>query len=194
MSFTTGIQTTGSSTQSRSRVCVTKLLLMGPANAGKTKLGKKLEEVFNDIKKKDTSNFDSNCESYLPTPGIDFYQIKMQEDSNSYVLWELGGQSHYRPLWNIWWKGAKGVFLIVDSTALTPSYLAKIRDIIELIRGTLFLPFVVCLNKLDISKCNTTVLENLSEQLDVEEEKIIPCSAITGLNVRNALYYLLEII
>ena len=193
MSFTTEIPTVNKPTQSINHVSVVKLLLMGPANAGKTLFGKKLEEAFNGVKKKHTSKLNSICGLYLPTPGIDFYRVFMQEDSQSYVLWELGGQAHYQPLWSIWWKGAKGAFVVIDSTTMTESYLAKARDIIELIRGTLFLPFVVCLNKIDLSKC-ITALKNLSEQLSVVEEKIIPCSAGTGLNVRNALYYLLELI
>jgi len=72
--------------------------------------------------------------------------------------------------------------------------LAKVQEIVEAIRGTLTLPFVICFNKLDLSKCITTALEKLSEQLGVAEEKIIPTCAVTGLNVRNALYCLLEII
>ena len=194
MSFTSEIQTIDNPTQSRNRVRVIKLLLMGPANAGKTVFGKKLEEAFNGIKKKGKSNFASNYGSYLPTPGIDFYRV-MPEDTQSYLLWELGGQAHYQPLWSIWWHGAKGAFVVIDSVlAMTESYLTKVREIIKLIQDTLFLPFVVCLNKLDLSKCNKTVLKNLSQQLGVAEEKIIPICAITGLNVRNALYYLLEII
>ncbi len=195
MSFTTDIKTVNKPIKLLNRINVTKLLLMGPANAGKTVFGKKIETAFNGVKKKkNTSNLDPICESYIPTPGIDFYRVFMQEDSQSYMLWELGGQTHYQPLWSIWWKGAKGVFVVIDSTVITESYLAKVRDIIELIHDTLSLPFVVCLNKIDLSNCNTKVLENISEYLDVEEDKIIPCSAVTGLNVRNALYYLLEII
>ncbi len=194
MSFTSEIQTIDNPAQSRNRVRVIKLLLMGPANAGKTVFGKKLEEAFNGIKKKGKSNFDSSCGSYLPTPGIDFYRV-MPEDFHSYVLWELGGQAHYQPLWSLWWKGAKGALVVIDSvSATTESYLAKVREIVEVIRGTLSLPFVVCFNKLDLSKCNTTVLERLSEQLGVAEEKIIPTCAVTGLNVRNALHYLLDLI
>ncbi len=193
MSSTTEIPAINRPTRSLKRLNVVKLLLMGPANAGKSKLGKKLAEVFNYNKRKNTSNFDSNGESYLPTPGIDFYTVKMQEDSHSYVLWELGGQEHYQPLWNIWWKGAKGAFVVIDSTTMMESYLTKVRKIIELIRGTLSLPFLVCLNKLDLSICNKTVLKNISDYLDVEEEKIIPVSAVTGLNVKNALYFLKEL-
>ncbi len=193
MSFTTEIPAINKPRQSFKRVSVVKLLLMGPANAGKTVFGKKLKEVFNSTKTKYTSNLDSICESYVPTPGIDFYRILIQEDSRSYVLWELGGQAHYQPLWNLWWKGAKGVLVVVDSTTITETYLKKVSDIIKLIRGTLNLPFLVCLNKTDISN-RITVLASLSRRLDVEEAKIIPCSAVTGLNIRNVLHYLLEII
>lgn len=194
MSFTSEIPAISKPKQLLERLNVVKLLLMGPANAGKTVIGKRLEEMFNCTTERDASKSDSSNKSYLPTPGIDFYRVHPQEDSRSYVLWELGGQEHYQSLWNIWWNGAKGVFVVIDSTRTTESYLAKVIDIIELIRGALSVPFVVCLNKIDLSKCNTKVLENLSKCLDIEEDKIIPCSAVTGLNVRNALYYLLEII
>ncbi|MFX1521679.1 MAG: GTPase domain-containing protein [Promethearchaeota archaeon] len=195
MSFTTEIKTVNKPTELVNRVNVTKLLLMGPANAGKTVFGKKIEEAFNGVKKKkNASNLDPICELYIPTPGIDFYRVLMQGDSQSYVLWELGGQVHYQPLWSIWWKGAKGVFVVIDSTVITESYLAKVQDIIELIRSGLSLPFVLCLNKIDLLKCNTNVLENISKYLAIDEDKIIPCSAVTGLNVRNTLYYLLELI
>jgi signal recognition particle receptor subunit beta len=193
MSFTTEIPAINQPKQSY-RANVVKLLLMGPANAGKTVIGKKLEETFNCSTMRDESKLELPRKSYLPTPGIDFYRILLQDDPCSYVLWELGGQEHYQSLWNIWWNGAKGAFVVIDSTRTTESYLAKVVDIIELIRGALSVPFVICLNKIDLSKCDNKVLENLSKYLDIEEDSIIPCSAVTGLNVRNALYYLLEII
>jgi hypothetical protein len=55
MSFTTEIPAINQPKQSY-RANVVKLLLMGPANAGKTVIGKKLEETFNFIGGKSPSD------------------------------------------------------------------------------------------------------------------------------------------
>jgi len=92
MSFTTEIPALNQPNQS-CRANVVKLLLMGPANAGKTVIGKKLEETFNCSTMRDESKLELPGKSYLPTPGIDFYRILPQDNHRSYVLWELGGWS-----------------------------------------------------------------------------------------------------
>ena len=123
---------------------VIKIVLMGPANAGKSVLGNRLEKLFNAERQANESSAESlkrnpgpvgensrvgndtktEAPSYKPTPGVAFYKFIIRKArSNEHqkgqelqiVHWELGGQERYHGLWNVWWAGARGVMVVLDS-------------------------------------------------------------------------------
>lgn len=160
---------------------VLKFLLMGPAGAGKSTFGSCLECVIEETQLNSSG-------IYMPTPGVAFYKVPLN-NGKCYVNWELGGQQRYQPLWRLWWKGATGVFLIIDSS--NDEALAVAKNIHQLIVGELRLPYVVCINKQDLP--NTFSPEMIASHLEINDPKIIfPTSAATGENVKEAFLELVQ--
>ncbi len=163
-----------------------KLLLMGSGGSGKTTMGKVLESII-------AEEFENNliaCHEYKPTPGVAFYKIPFENIHA--ILWELGGQKRYRPLWNLWWAGSKGAFLLVDSTA-SSQIIEESKLILKLLKETINVPFVVCANKQDLPAALKP--EEIAKILGIENNiPVIGTSSITGLNVKTAFYKLLSII
>ncbi len=159
---------------------VIKIVLMGPANAGKSELGNRFEEIFNiewqinersdetlkrnpgPIGKNSRDSNDTKIEapSYKPTPGVAFYKFSIRKArSNEYekgqelqvIHWELGGQERYQGLWSVWWAGARGVMVVLDSCKTSDdNYLKEARRIIEIIETNIKKPYVICANKQDL--------------------------------------------
>jgi signal recognition particle receptor subunit beta len=125
---------------------------------------------------------------YVPTPGVAFYKVPLN-NGKCYVNWELGGQLRYQPLWKLWWKGATGAFLIIDSS--NKESLAVAKHIHQLIVGELQLPYVVCVNKQDLS--NSLSSEVIVNHLNISDPTIVfPTSAATGENVKEAFLELVH--
>ncbi len=160
---------------------VKKFLLLGPAGAGKSTFGSCLECIVEET----TINSPG---IYIPTPGVAFYKVPLK-NGKCYVNWELGGQQRYQPLWRLWWKGATGAFLIIDSTNKKSLEVAK--QIHQLIVGELRLPYVVCANKQDLP--NSFHPDEIANCLDIRDIAIIfPTSAATGDNVKEAFLELMK--
>ena len=160
---------------------VLKFLLMGPAGAGKSTFGSCLECVIEETQLNSSG-------IYMPTPGVAFYKVPLN-NGKCYVNWELGGQQRYQPLWKLWWKGATGAFLIIDSS--NEEALAVAKNIHQLIIGELRLPYVVCINKQDLP--NTLSPEMIASHLEINDSTIIfPTSAATGKNVKEAFLELVQ--
>ena len=160
---------------------VLKFLLMGPAGAGKSTFGSCLECIIEETDLNPTG-------LYIPTPGVAFYKVPLK-NGKCYVNWELGGQQRYQPLWRLWWKGATGAFLIIDSS--DKESLAVAKHIHQLIVGELRLPYVVCANKQDLP--NSLSPEVIINHLDISDSAIVfPISAVTGDNVKEAFLELVQ--
>ena len=160
---------------------VLKFLLMGPAGAGKSTFGSCLECIVEDTALKSAG-------VYIPTPGVAFYKVPLK-NGKCYVNWELGGQQRYQPLWKLWWKGATGAFLIIDST--NKERLAVAKSIHQLIVNELRLPYVICANKQDVP--NPISPELIANQLGISDPTtIFPTSASNGDNVKEAFLELVQ--
>jgi signal recognition particle receptor subunit beta len=160
---------------------VMKFLLMGPAGAGKSTFGTCLECLIEETAIKST-------DMYAPTPGVAFYKVPLQ-NGKCYVNWELGGQLRYQPLWKLWWKGATGAFLIIDSS--NSDSLAVAKHIHQLIVGELQLPYVVCINKQDLA--HALPPEEIADQLGIDDPtRVFATSAATGENVKEAFLALVQ--
>ena len=160
---------------------VLKFLLMGSAGAGKSTFGSCLECIIEETQLNSSG-------TYTPTPGVAFYKVPLN-NGKCYVNWELGGQQRYQPLWKLLWKGATGAFLIVDSS--NEESLAVAKNIHELIKGELRLPYVVCVNKQDLPNALSTKM--IANHLEINDLTIIfPTSAVTGANVKEAFLELVQ--
>ncbi len=160
---------------------VAKFLLMGSAGAGKSTFGSCLECIIEETQLNSSG-------TYIPTPGVAFYKVPLN-NGKCYVSWELGGQQRYQPLWKLWWRGATGAFLIIDSSNIDS--FAVTKDIHHLIVGELHLPYVICANKQDLP--NSLPIEAIADHLDINDPTIIfPTSAVTGANVKEAFLELVQ--
>ena len=160
---------------------IAKFLLMGSAGAGKSTFGSYLECIVEESQLKANN-------MYIPTPGVAFYKVPLG-NGKCYVNWELGGQQRYQPLWKLWWRGATGVFLIIDSSNIDSFTVTK--NIHQLIVDELRLPYVICANKQDLP--NSIPIEAIADHLDINDPTIIfPTSALTGENVKEAFLELVQ--
>jgi signal recognition particle receptor subunit beta len=160
---------------------VMKFLLMGPAGAGKSTFGSCIECIV------EKTHLNSSS-VYIPTPGVAFYKVPLN-NGKCYVNWELGGQQRYQPLWKLWWRGATGAFLIIDSSK--EESLTAAKNIHQLIVGELGLPYVVCINKQDLP--NALPPKMIASHLEINDPTIIfPTSAVTGENVKEAFLELVQ--
>lgn len=196
-----------------------KILLMGPANAGKSELGTRLEELFNIERQAsessnetsmrnpssvgENSNVDNvnkiEAPAYKPTPGVAFYKFSIRktvsnehehEHELEFVHWELGGQERYQNLWSIWWAGARGVIVVLDSCKTSDdNYLKEARRIIEIIETKIKKPYVICANKQDLQAAIPA--HELRKRLKLWTRPsylgTFPISALTGENVKEVL-------
>jgi len=177
-----GVTQVSATKLTRAQDKVLKFLLMGPAGAGKSTFGACLEAMVEETLPTTRHGM------YIPTPGVAFYKVPL-DNGKCYVNWELGGQQRYQPLWKLWWKGASGVFLIVDAT--NKNSLAVATQIHQLIVRELRLPYVVCANKQDLP--NAVPREVLAHQLGISDQTLIfPTSAATGANIKEAFLALVN--
>ena len=64
---------------------------------------------------------------YDPTIGIDFGTVDLMEGLKV-SLWDLGGQSHFRVLWDSFLQGTGLICLVTDSS---PENVAKSKEIVD---------------------------------------------------------------
>lgn len=140
-------------------------------------------------------------ESDIPrTMGLNVDKFVFQEDKNLEIIsWDLGGQKHYRSaLWFKYMQNTSGIVFVVDSadTKRLPEaktelwkYVLEIKDISP--------PLLVIANKQDLDQAyelGQIATELGLNQLKRQSFSIMPCSAITGLNVMVAMGWLVETI
>ncbi|MFX1519739.1 MAG: GTPase domain-containing protein [Promethearchaeota archaeon] len=196
---------------------VIKIVLMGPANAGKSELGNCLEEIFNVERQSNESRNETlkgnpgpigeNSRvgndtktvvpsSYKPTPGVAFYKFSIRKARSNeneqgqelqFIHWELGGQERYHILWSVWWAGARGVMVVLDSCKTSDdNYLKEARRIIEIIETKIKRPYIICANKQDLPARMLPTELHLRLQLSTHPNYLgtYPLSALTGENVK----------
>jgi small GTP-binding protein len=82
-----------------------KIVIVGEGGVGKTST----------ILRFTTNSF---LENYIPTLGASFASHEMEVDDRLAVLqiWDLGGQKHYERLRSRFYRGARGVVMVYDTT------------------------------------------------------------------------------
>ncbi|WP_287582802.1 ADP-ribosylation factor-like protein [Candidatus Borrarchaeum sp.] len=196
---------------------VIKILLMGPANAGKSELGSRLEEIFNGERKAYEGGYETSKRNptsvgrnssvdkdhkkeasvYKPTPGVAFYKFSLRKTGTNkheheleFVHWELGGQERYQNLWSIWWAGARGVIVVLDSCKTSDdNYLKEARRILDIIETKIKKPYIICANKQDLQ--TAIPAHELRKRLQLWTRPsylgTFPISALSGENVKKVL-------
>jgi ADP-ribosylation factor related protein 1 len=137
-----------------------------------------------------------------PTAGLNIGKVDV--DRTRLILWDLGGQSGLRVLWEKYFSDAHAIIYVVDSADPTrfdenAEELEKILSDKELLN----VPMLVFANKQDqVRACNK---EDIRRELGIEENpsvisafsrslKIQPISALKGDGIEEGIRWLLKIL
>ncbi len=173
-----------------------KILLIGEGSVGKTSLRNRyLKKQF--------------ATEYLPTLGADFVSKETLIRTNSgwkdlkFQIWDLAGQSTYKQVRGMYYRGAVGILFVFDVTQ--PETLYSIENWIKELVKKITLPEVsICVigNKNDL-RSDTSVTTELAKRIINEkiaqnykiltkDIEYLETSAKTGENVERAFQVLGE--
>lgn len=148
---------------------VVKTALMGYPGVGKSTIIKMLcGKSENELK-----------QPYDPTIGIDFGTIDLFDNQLKVSLWDLGGQSHFRKLWDSFLPGTGLICAVTDST---PENVAKTKEIVSKYKNYNGAKLIVIANKQDLP--NSMPVKDIEKELGV---KTIGMVAV-NLNEKRTLY------
>ncbi|KAH0475898.1 MAG: hypothetical protein KVP17_001756 [Porospora cf. gigantea B] len=158
-----------------------KILLVGPANAGKTTMLNTYKRLFG-LRFQDPT-------AITPTLGFNIANLPYNR-SKRILMWDVGGQGGR---WRHYLEEAQGVLFVVDSA--DPQRWSDAKATLEEMLTSLGdreVPFVVCANKNDLS---SAVAEELSIALGLPKKWVLCCDTVSGFGgdgLREALTKLVE--
>jgi len=162
-----------------------KVVIAGEGAVGKSSF---LNKVINDV-------FDETSEM---TRGVDFFSatvsFKVDEESYDLILWDFGGQQHFREILHDFVDGASGAFLLFDLTRFNT--LDKLEEWIEMLTKFNPIPILILGTKFDLvdSEVDTYFDDMLSKIVDAYDvifdyQKI---SSKTGYNIKKPFELLIR--
>ena len=189
-----------------------KIFVTGPYNAGKTTVVHSLDPYAISIerKRKDgtttTIGFDQGILYWLVDKNnqqsqylLNRNEIKQlsKEELSQYEIYEVilmgsPGQQQFAPVREILARGSKGVLFVVDST--NPGQIGFAMTMLEEIKAYLreYIPMCILANKQDLEGALSST--RISEILGIRDIKVFETSAITNVNLREAVLMLLNTI
>ena len=102
-------------------------------------------------------------QSYEPTIGIDFGTIDLFDNQLKVSLWDLGGQSHFRKLWDSFLPGTGLICAVTDST---PENVEQTKEIIAKYKNYNDAKVIVIANKQDLP--NSMPVKDIEKELGVK--------------------------
>eukprot|EP00700_Malawimonas_jakobiformis_P002932 EC725283.1.p1 GENE.EC725283.1~~EC725283.1.p1 ORF type:complete len:181 (+),score=23.63 EC725283.1:94-636(+) len=149
------------------------VLMVGLDNAGKSSILEKLKPIF-------SKQAGLPPERIVPTIGLNIGRFDVS--GCRLVVWDLGGQSGMRIIWERYCRDAQAVVFVIDSAA--PERFAEARETLhELLhhRALADLPLLVLANKQDISGAASAdaVHEALPRMDPPRPLRVAPVSAVT---------------
>jgi small GTP-binding protein len=158
-----------------------RLLILGPANTGKTVILYKLKlgEVVRAI----------------PTIGFNVEEVDYQDIS--FTIWDVGGQEKIRPLWRHYYKNTDGLVFVIDSTYKN---IEEARDILKNVLADdeiSNVPLLILANKQDQPNSMTTqeIFERMNlNQISNKKFHLQNASGFTGDGLIEGLDWLYKIL
>ena len=83
---------------------------------------------------------------YKPTIGLDLGSLKFSENVNG-VVWDIGGQKNFQPLWDTFLNGAHLIVTVTDST---PKNVLQTKQIVDMIARKRNTRIIAIANKQDV--------------------------------------------
>ncbi|SPJ74366.1 probable ADP-ribosylation factor-like 2 [Fusarium torulosum] len=173
-----------------------RILMLGLDNAGKTTIVKKvMGEDVNTVSPTlgfiiKTIDYEGQVERHLHrNTANDFHRYKLN-------IWDVGGQKTLRSYWRNYFEKTDALIWVVDATDRI-----RIQDCRDELQGLLLqerlagATLLVFANKTDVEGCMTK--EEILSELQLESIRshrwnILPCSAITGTNLKEGLSWVVE--
>ncbi|KAJ4291989.1 ADP-ribosylation factor protein 3 [Kalmusia sp. IMI 367209] len=186
------------------------ILLLGLDNAGKTTLLEQIKGTY--------TSLNPNLKT-VPTVGQNVATVSLPPPNPPIYLkiWDVGGQHSLRGLWQSYYSSCHAIVFVLDSSDVGNASLADIaadaahtdqgrleecRLVLESILGneeTSGVPILVLANKQDREDCVEVVRikEGFVRKVfegekgaSVRDSRVLPCSALTGTGVREAVEWL----
>ncbi|CAJ0553528.1 hypothetical protein HG530_003544 [Fusarium avenaceum] len=157
-----------------------RILMLGLDNAGKTTIVKKvMGEDVNTV-----------------SPTLGFIIKTIDYEGYKLNIWDVGGQKTLRSYWRNYFEKTDALIWVVDATDRI-----RIQDCRDELQGLLLqerlagATLLVFANKTDVEGCMTK--EEILSELQLESIRshrwhILPCSAITGTNLKEGLSWVVE--
>lgn len=164
-----------------------KILLIGEQAVGKTALKRRLLGQQVPV-------------NYTMTVGVDFgiYEINLLNYNITLQIWDLGGETRFKQVANIYYTDMKGVILVYDITKKQSfqALLEWVQDII--VRGFSKVPLLIIGNKVDlrynqgvVTRKNGEQMANYIQKMTGHPVAFVETSALRGQNVTQAFEILI---
>jgi ADP-ribosylation factor related protein 1 len=185
------------------------VLLLGLDNAGKTTLLEQIKAAY--------TPSHPNLKT-VPTVGQNVATVELPKPNIYLKIWDVGGQHSLRGLWQSYFSSCHAIVFVIDSSDVgnatlselssTPSSdldtgrLDECRLVLESVlenEDTSGVPILVLANKQDREDCVEVVRikEGFVRKVfegekggNVRDSRVLPCSALTGTGVREAVEWL----
>ncbi|KAH7267574.1 ADP-ribosylation factor family-domain-containing protein [Fusarium redolens] len=157
-----------------------RILMLGLDNAGKTTIVKRvMGEDVNTV-----------------SPTLGFIIKTIDYEGYKLNIWDVGGQKTLRSYWRNYFEKTDALIWVVDATDRL-----RIQDCRDELQGLLLeerlagASLLVFANKTDVEGCMTE--EEILSELQLESIRthrwhILPCSAMTGANLKEGLSWVVE--
>jgi small GTP-binding protein len=156
---------------------IVKLLIVGVSNVGKSSLTKRFESNTFSLKHTITKGMDLRTKIVR----IKGYNVQLS-------LWDTAAYFEYQSLMPMYYKGALGAVIVLDSTESRT--LQSLNDWIrDIEKHCSHIPIVIALNKIDLTEMKQITLLQVDELIDNVHQhwrkpiKVIETSAKDNINV-----------
>ena len=161
-----------------------KLVLLGDSGVGKTNL----------ISRYISNNFDENTRA---TIGVEFFCKNFRINKKRTIkveIWDTAGQERYKAITSVYYKGAKGAFIVYDITSRKTfenidKWIGEIKE-----RTTDDVKLIIIGNKTDLNNEREVKSEEALIKYQDMDIPLIETSALEDTNVNEAFINLIKIV
>ena len=161
-----------------------KLILLGDSGVGKTNL----------ISRYISNSFDENTRA---TIGVEFFCKNFRINKKRTIkveIWDTAGQERYKAITSVYYKGAKGAFIVYDITSRKTfenidKWIGEIKE-----RTTDDVKLIIIGNKTDLNNEREVKSEEALIKYQDMDIPLIETSALEDTNVNEAFINLIKIV
>ena len=161
-----------------------KLVLLGDSGVGKTNL----------ISRYISNSFDENTRA---TIGVEFFCKNFRINKKRTIkveIWDTAGQERYKAITSVYYKGAKGAFIVYDITSRktfenVDKWIGEIKE-----RTTDDVKLIIIGNKTDLNNEREVKSEEALIKYQDMDIPLIETSALEDTNVNEAFINLIKIV